>query len=204
MDILLLNKNEFLKIIKQPEYFKQYQQKHFRFLDLTMLHDDCFFVAFNENKEIMGLLQFGLNPSDSQVYWMKFIEVVPKFKGQKIASNLLEKLCIHLSSMDEIKLHISTYQLEGEVLIPTIQRLALNYPQLKIKHKLRTTPYQEASSEFLRLNQEVYVEDPDSGYKGKAIIHSFREHELPLKIKLVCQDDQKTIIVVEPEYIKAI
>lgn len=204
MDIKLLNKDEFLQLIKKPLYFNQYKKNTFKFLDLGMLHNDFFLVAFNNNQEIMGLIQFGANPNDQTIYWMKFIEVLPQFKGQKIASMLLEKLCNHLSSISDIQLQISAYQLDGEVLIPTIQRLALNYPQLKIKHKLRSTPYQDAHIDFLRINQEVYVEDPDSGYKGKAIVASFKEYETPLKIKLICQDESKSIIVVLPECIKVI
>ena len=204
MNFAFYHVKEFKDLVYK-KYLKTYQDKLFKYLDLSYSHDDNFIVLFDDqNNQLIGFLQFRNSAYEKEVCWLIVMEILPEYRGKKLATFLLDKLCHHLISLNYKRLDLSQYELEGEVLIPTVQKIAQQYPEIKIRHKKINTPYQDGDRDFFVEKQIVFVDDPESGYVGKAQIYYFITHVFPNKIKLICENNEKTQIEVSFDKIKPI
>lgn len=180
MELKILSKEEVYNLFNN-ERDEQYSSEKFKYLDLGWngIGVDKLVVAFNDFNPI-GILQIGKSPNDKNLYWMKFVTVHPNFRGIGVARALIEEMLNYLSRIPDAELELSSYEKEGEVLIPMVTELAQNYT-MPIRHRRWGDPYQDAKRPYLRKDIKVLIDDPVSGFSGEGTLMFFLEYEKPLQ-----------------------
>lgn len=200
MELKWLTNEEINKLLADKAFNKELKADSFKyFIPKYIDYNDQLLAAIIDNK-VVGLLQLSLMPRKEKVYAMKYVTVHPKARNQGVAKALLREMVNKVSLIPEASLELSSYEKEGEVLIETVHQLALEYPELSLKHRTwGGGPYQEAKNLFLKADMEVLVEDPTQEIYGVGKILFFQEYTEPLKV--VVRIDNKNYEV-EPKYIK--
>lgn len=201
MELKWLNKNEVYDLFKEEELHQQYVEKKFKYLDLSYrgIDSDLVLVAI-VNKQVAGLLQLGKAPSDKNLYWMKYVTVHPDFRQQGVARNLIQEMFLYLLKIPEARVELSSYEKEGEVMIPMVQDLANQYPQLSVSHRTWGSPYLDAKHDFIRSGDTVWVDDAESGYQGWGEVMYFIEYKTPLKV-MIKKKNKEEVLEVEPKFL---
>lgn len=193
MDLKWCQKDEIYKIFLDNELYRQeYLEKKFKYLDLSWksIESDNTLVAFIDNRPV-GLLQLGQAPQDKNLYWMKYVTVHPEFRQMGVARELITEMCRYVSSIEDARIELSSYEKEGEVLIPMVQEISLQFPELSVKHRTWGTPYQDTKLPFLRTGDKVLVDSPD--YSGEGVLYGFEEWHNPMTILVKISVEPKII-----------
>ena len=197
MDIRWITKNELYDLFKDKTFQKEVDENKFKYLIPQYLGEDEIIAAFVDQK-MVGILQLAKMPRADKLYAMKYVTVHPDFRGQGVAKALLKEMVSHVSGISGASLELSTYEPEGEVLIPTVRELALSHPELSLKHRTWGGPYQDAKYDFLKNDMEVIVNDPHQNIQGQGTIMYFCEYSEPLKVMVKIKDQA---VEVEPKYL---
>lgn len=189
-----------------PLLMHDYKDKKFEFLSLNHIGSDKMLVALDNSKKrirVMGILQLSKYPAKDDLYMMKMVSVHPDYRQRGVAKALIKEMCSYMVATfgTEKRLELSAYEKSGEVLINTVTQIAKEFPELSIKHRVwgEGGIAQEAKNNFLRLNDEVVIDDPVSGYKGIGTIFYFDELNKDMvclrKNKVNSDDEEKAIFV---------
>lgn len=189
MELNWLSRSEIYDLFNDPRLREEYQKKYFKYLELSYLDQDLVLCAFIDQK-LVGCLQLGKSPYDQHLYWMKFVTVHPDFRRQNIARNLITEMCQYVSKIPDARIELSSYEKEGEVMIPMVQEIAANFPELSLKHRTFGSPYQDAKLDFLKPGDSVIVSDPHQNYYGEGIVLFFDESAHPLTLTIKTPQNQ--------------
>jgi hypothetical protein len=200
MELKWLNRDEVYNLFQDEKHREDYQNKKFKYLELSYISSDKLCFAF-ENDQPVGCLQLGQSPQDKNLYWMKFVTVHPDFRQKGIARILITEMCRYISQIPNARIELSSYEKEGEVMIPMVQEIAHEFSNLCIKHRYWGTPYQNAKQDLVKMGDVVEVDDSENNIQAIGEIMYFIEYEEPLKamIKIKNKDE---VVKVQLKYLK--
>lgn len=193
MNLTWCNKDEIYKIfLENEEYHQEYVDNKFKYLDLNYrsIEADLVLVASIDNRPV-GLLQLGQSNTDKNLYWMKYVTVHPDFRQQGVARQLITEMCRYISSLPEGKIELSSYEKEGEIMIPMVQEISLQFPELSMKHRTWGEPYQDTKLPFFKRGDRVMVEHEE--YSGPGTLKYFEEYQTPLTVLVEIPVEPKVI-----------
>jgi len=103
-----------------------------RYLHSGEMRQEDHFVAFAENKRVVGDLALQQSPYDSQILWLKHVSVDEEYRNQGIAGRLLRRCMDHLEQTGK-KMKLSSFSDDGErYLRHVLQRLETAHPDVGI------------------------------------------------------------------------
>lgn len=171
--------DEIFKMTGDEQFTEDLENKSYGYLDLSMgmTKDAIFYSAFDKNF-LAGIIQYNKDPYDKNTYAMVFVGVHPKYRKKGIATKLIEYMVKDLIGKTEI-LRFSRYESEGESLIPIVQKIAKENPQITILHRKRADVFQNACYDYLTVGDQILVDDPNKGLKGKAVVFGLNDSVYP-------------------------